>query len=83
MLLLGKYDLAPNRAAVRGSNLLIFGNLVLIMVDLYKLNFRNREIRLIENIISRDLPVYALWVIVVAFGFSFLFGFRLSINLRE
>ncbi|NLE31571.1 MAG: DUF4153 domain-containing protein, partial [Bacteroidales bacterium] len=33
---LGEYGFTPNRTAVLGSNLLIFGHLVLIMIDLFK-----------------------------------------------
>ncbi|MFO7979044.1 MAG: hypothetical protein R6U64_10325 [Bacteroidales bacterium] len=73
---LGEYGLTPNRAAVLGSNLLIFGNLIMIMIDLYKVNVKNRDISLVETTISGYLPIYVAWVVIVAFGFPFLFGFR-------
>ncbi len=71
---LGEYGITPNRVAVLGSNLLIFGNLVLILFDLYKVNFRNSEIEKVETTISRYLPVYALWTFLVVFFFPLIFG---------
>ncbi|MGD2033815.1 MAG: hypothetical protein PVF73_02090 [Bacteroidales bacterium] len=72
---LGEYGLTPNRAAVLGSNLLIFGNLVLITIDLFRVNFRQAEITNVEITISKYLPVYAIWTLIVVFGFPVLFGF--------
>lgn len=73
---LGEYGFTPNRTAVLGSNVLIFGNLVLIMIDLYRVNFKNREIKLVELTIANYLPIYALWTIFVVFGFPLLFGLK-------
>ncbi len=73
---LGEFGFTPNRTAVLGSNLLIFGNLVLIMLDLYKVNFKNREIKQVELTISKYLPIYMIWTIFVVFGFPLLFGFK-------
>ena len=73
---LGEYGFTPNRTVILGSNLLIFGNLVLIMLDLYKVNFRNKEIKQVELTIADYLPVYALWTIFVVFGIPLLFGLR-------
>jgi hypothetical protein len=70
---LGEYGFTPNRTVILGSNILIFGNLVLIMLDLYKVNFRNKEIRQVEFTVTRYLPVYALWTIFVVFGIPLLF----------
>ncbi len=73
---LGEYGFTPNRTAVLGSNLLIFGNLVLIMIDLYRVNFRNKEIKQVEMTIASYLPVYALWTIFVVFAIPLIFGLR-------
>jgi hypothetical protein len=73
---LGEFGFTPNRTVILGSNLLIFGNLVLIMLDLYKVNFRNKEIKQVEFTIARYLPVYALWTIFVVFGIPLLFGLK-------
>jgi hypothetical protein len=73
---LGEYGFTPNRAVVLGSNLLIFGNLVLIMIDLYLVNFKNKQISVVEMTIARYLPVYTFWTIFVVFGIPLIFGFN-------
>ncbi len=73
---LGEFGFTPNRTAALGANLLIFGHLVLIMIDLYRVNFRNKEIKQVELTIAQYLPVYALWTIFVVFGFPFIFGLK-------
>jgi hypothetical protein len=73
---LGTFGITPNRLAVLGSNILISGNLVLIIIDLYKVNFRNTMIKEVELTISKYLPVYAIWILFVIFGFPLIFGMR-------
>lgn len=73
---LGEYGFTPNRTAVLGSNLLIFGNLLLIMIDLYKINFKNKEIKQVEFTIAKYLPIYTLWTIFVVFGLPWIFGLK-------
>lgn len=73
---LGEFGFTPNRAAVLGSNLLIFGNLVMIMIDLYRVNFRNKQINIVELTIANYLPVYTLWSIFVVFGIPLIFGLK-------
>lgn len=73
---LGEYGLTPNRLAVLVSNILVLLNLVLIMVDLFKNNFRGREFSLVENTVAKFLPVYLVWTIIVVFGFPLFFGIR-------
>ena len=73
---LGEYGFTPNRTAVLGSNLLIFGNLILILIDLLKVNFKNKDIRQVELTIAGYLPIYVLWTMIVVFGFPLLFGLR-------
>ncbi len=72
----GEFGFTPNRTAVLGSNLLIFGNLVLIMVDLYKVNVKHEEISRVEMSIARYLPVYMIWTIFVVFVLPFIFGMK-------
>lgn len=71
---LGEYGLTPNRLAVLVSNVLVLINLVLIMVDLFRTSFRNREFRIVELSTAKFLPVYLIWIIIVVFGFPLLFG---------
>ncbi len=73
---LGAYGITPNRLAVLGSNVLILGNLIWLIVELFKVNFKKADIRSIEITISKYLPVYLFWIIFVVFGFPFIFGMR-------
>ena len=73
---LGEYGFTPNRTAVLGSNLLIFGNLILIMLDLYRVNFKKEKIKKVELTISTYLPIYALWTIFVVFILPLIFGLK-------
>jgi len=73
---LSEFGITPNRMAVVGSNILIFGNIVIIMIDLYKVNFKNADIKIVEMTISKYLPVYMLWTLIVVFGFPFIFGMK-------
>ncbi len=71
---LGEFGISPNRLAVLGSNLLILGNLVLILVDLFRVNFRHAEINLVEKRVSWYLPLYMGWTLLVVIGFPLIFG---------
>ncbi|MBE9466752.1 MAG: DUF4153 domain-containing protein [Bacteroidetes bacterium] len=73
---LGEYGFTPNRIAVLGSNLLIFGNLVLIMIDLYKVRFKGKEIKTVELTIAKYLPLYTAWTIFMTFVLPFVFGLK-------
>ena len=73
---LREFGFTPNRTAVLGSNLLIFGNLILIMLDLYKVVFKGGEIKSVELTIAKYLLIYMVWTIFVTFGFPFIFGLK-------
>jgi hypothetical protein len=73
---LGEYGFTPNRTAVLGSNLLIFVNLVFIAIDLYKVNFKNQDIKLVESTLARYLPVYTVWTVFVVFVLPWIFGLK-------
>lgn len=73
---LGEFGFTPNRTAVLGSNLLIFGNLVLIMIDLFKVVFKGKEIKTVEYTIAKYLPIYMAWTVLVTFGLPFIFGLK-------
>jgi hypothetical protein len=73
---LGEYGLTPNRLAVLVSNLLVFINLTLIMKDLFGVNFKGKEFNVVEMTVSKFLPVYLVWIIIVVFGFPLFFGVR-------
>ncbi len=73
---LGTFGITPNRLAVLGSNILILGNLVLIIIDLYKVNFKKALIRKVELTIAKYLPVYLIWILFVVFVFPLIFGVK-------
>lgn len=73
---LGEYGLTPNRLAVLVSNILVLINLILIMIDLFRINFRNEQFSIVEITVSRFLPVYLIWIIIVVFGFPAFFGMK-------
>ena len=73
---LATFGFTPNRTAILGSNLLIFGNLVLIMIDLYKVLFKGKEIKTVELTIANYLPLYIVWTIFMTFIFPIIFGMK-------
>jgi len=73
---LGEYGLTPNRVAVLVSNLLVLTNLILIMIDLFRINFKKKEFRILEITVAKFLPVYLAWIILVVFAFPLIFGMR-------
>lgn len=73
---LGEYGFTPNRTAVLGSNLLIFGNLLLIMIELFKVAFKGLAFEGVERIITRYLPIYTAWTLFVTFFFPLIFGMK-------
>jgi hypothetical protein len=73
---LGTFGITPNRLAVLGSNILILGNLVLLIVALYKVNFKKASIREVELVVAKYLPVYLIWILFVVFAFPLIFGMK-------
>jgi hypothetical protein len=68
--------ITPNRAAVLGSNLLIFINLLLVTAQLFKVVTKKSDISGVGKVISFYLPVYCIWTIIVTFIFPLIFGFK-------
>lgn len=73
---LAEFGFTPNRIAVLGSNVLIFVHLILIMLDLYRVNFKSKNIKQVELTITNYLPVYALWTVFMVFALPALFGMK-------
>jgi len=71
---LGHFGLTPNRLAILGSNILVFINLILISIELYKISFRDSDTLKVNFTISKYLPVYLVWVLIVVFLFPVIFG---------
>jgi hypothetical protein len=65
--------ITPNRVAVLGANLLMLGNLGLLLAGYARL-LRGTGTRVaLERVTARYLPVYALWTAVVTFLFPWIF----------
>jgi hypothetical protein len=63
----------PNRTVVLVSNLLILVNLLLLLPDLFLAGFMGKPMDHMEKIISRYLPVYFIYSLVVIFIFPVIF----------
>lgn len=73
---ISEWGITPNRAAVLGSNVLILINLLLVIVQLFKVLSKKANINEVGKTIARYLPVYIVWTLVVIFLFPFIFGFK-------
>ena len=73
---LGAFGITPNRLAVLGSNVLILVNLTLLIIDLYKVNFKKALISEVEVTIAKYLPIYLIWILFVIFGFPLIFSMK-------
>lgn len=73
---ISEWGITPNRAAVLGGNVLILINLFLVTVQLFKVVSGKANIREVGNTISRYLPIYAVWTMIVVFLFPLIFGFK-------
>jgi len=73
---LGEYGLTPSRLAVLVSNILVLVNLVLIMIDLFRINFKKNEFKLVEITAAKFLPVYLVWIIIMNFVFPVILGMK-------
>ena len=69
-----EWGITPNRAAVLGANVLVLTNLMLVLVQLFKVLLRNSPIAAVRNVVARYLPVYSLWALIVTFLFPLIFG---------
>jgi hypothetical protein len=73
---ISEWGITPNRAAVLGSNVLILMNLLLVTVQLFKVVSKKATISEVGKTISRYLPIYVVWTLVVIFLFPLIFGFK-------
>ena len=73
---LAEFGFTPNRIVMVGWNVLIFGNLIWIFTDLFKINLKNVNINVLETSIARYLPLYFGWLIFVVFVLPLVFGFN-------
>jgi len=73
---LGEFGFSPNRTVVLGSNLLIFGNMLLVLIDLFNVVFGKMDIRKVEQTIAAYVPLYLGWTVFVVFVLPWVFGLR-------
>lgn len=73
---LSSFGLSPNKIAVLGTNLLVFGHLGGILLGYIRLIRNKADYASLELWISRYLPLYAVWTAIVAFGFPLYFGIK-------
>lgn len=73
---LGEYGFSPNKTAVLVFNLLVFINLILIMVDLLKINFSKSDAGKLESTIASYMPLYLFYFLIVVFAFPVLFALK-------
>ncbi len=71
-----EFGITPNRLSVMGGNVLILLNLVIVTARLYLSVIKEEHLQSVGHSISRFLPIYSLWTIIVVFLFPFLFGFK-------
>lgn len=70
------YGLTPNRVVVLGSNILVFINLVLLAIHLYRLYGLKTQLDKTEAIVAWFMPVYFAWTIFVMIILPFVFDFK-------
>ncbi|MFN2457965.1 MAG: hypothetical protein ABR502_07180, partial [Chitinophagaceae bacterium] len=73
---ISEWGITPNRLAILGANILMLINLLMITFNLFKSVSKKADISGVENSISKFLPVYIVWVIIVTFIFPLIFNFK-------
>jgi hypothetical protein len=69
------FGITPNRLAVLGANVLMFINLIIITVRLFRYKASKAELEDVGSSITALMPWYAAWAAVAAFAFPFIFWF--------
>jgi hypothetical protein len=67
---------SPNRVAVLAGNILMFANLILIAVQMFRYIKGKAGAESINKSMTGLLPWYAVWAAIAAFTFPFLFWFK-------
>lgn len=73
---LTSYGITPNRLAVLGMNLIVFVHLVKITVNYFRFILGKVKVEMIEAAITRYLPIYSLWALIVTIFFPIVFNFK-------
>lgn len=70
------FGISPNRVAVLGVNVLMFINLIAIAVKLLGYIRTKQDTEAVHKSMVMMLPWYALWAVITAFVFPFIFWFK-------
>ncbi|MDF2637000.1 MAG: hypothetical protein K0R78_3874 [Pelosinus sp.] len=70
---LSSYGITPNRLAVLGVNILIWGNLIWIMLSYMRFLQNKTGPSSIQDAVTKYLPVYGLWAAFVTVTFPLIF----------
>ncbi|MEO8794219.1 MAG: hypothetical protein ABI390_02065 [Daejeonella sp.] len=73
---ISEWGITPNRMAVLGGNLLILINLIMVIVQLYKVVLKKVDLSSVGKPIAVFLPIYFIWTIIVTFIFPLIFNFK-------
>lgn len=73
---LTSYGITPNRLAVLGMNLIVFVHLVKITLNYFRFLLGKVKVETIEAAITRYLPIYSLWALIVTIFFPLIFTFK-------
>jgi hypothetical protein len=69
------FGITPNRLAVLGANILMFINLIIITIRLFRYRTGRASIEDVGGSITALMPYYAVWAAIAAFAFPFIFRF--------
>jgi hypothetical protein len=70
------YGLTPNRTAILGINLLVFGHLVGILYHYARFVLNKNVFLNLENWIARYLPAYAVWSLGISIALPLIFWYK-------
>lgn len=73
---LSSFGFTPNRIAVLGANILVFGHLCGIALHYIRFFKGSSAFSSLEHWIAGYLPAYTAWTTIVAFGFPVMFWFK-------
>ncbi|MBA2937624.1 DUF4153 domain-containing protein [Paenibacillus sp. CGMCC 1.16610] len=70
---LSSYGITPNRIAVLGVNLLVWANLIWIMISYMRFLQNKTGLWVVQDAVTKYLPIYGLWAAIVTFTFPLIF----------
>lgn len=71
---LSSYGITPNRLAVLGVNILIWANLIWIMLFYLRFLQNKSGLSIVQDAVTKYLPVYGIWAAFVTFIFPLVFS---------